>query len=170
MMRFTGKLRAPLLLALLLVLVTGCAGSRHRLKFAGLRYPASMSGYLQGPDGRVLPREVLEETGTLNEKVKFWGMMWALVPMGTAEKDAALSAAMNRAIEAHNGEGIINLQITSDSCGINMTPILDLLPFWPGCTVVQVQGAIVRRTTTTATVQPAPSEMRDIRMKQAATP
>ena len=32
----------------------------------------------------------------------------------------------------------------TDGCGINYVPALSLLPFWPGCADVTVEGQIVK--------------------------
>lgn len=132
--------------ALLAALVcSACSGSSHLFHMAELRYPASMSGYLYGPGDRLLSKDDLEVVADLKEKVRVWGIFWTKTEMNGESAEAELTEAINRAIEKSGGEAVMNLQFTSDACGISLTPVLSMLPFWPGCTVVGATGRIVRR-------------------------
>lgn len=58
-------------------------------------------------------------------------------------------------VTAAQGEAIINLSVTvSEGCALlNSFPVLNVLPIWPGCVPITIEGEIVRsrqKPTTTA--------------------
>ena len=46
--------------------------------------------------------------------------------------------------EEAGGDGIINVEFTSDYSKLNSVVLLNLLPIWPGCNTVSVSGNIVK--------------------------
>ena len=131
-----------LLLGVVGVSTSGCAGGRGDVLFDSLEYPASMSGYLHGANGRPVSPESLKVVGEFKENTRLYGIGFSWVPItGTVD----VSKAMNREIAAVDGEGVINLKVSSDGCMMNYMPVLSLLPLWPGCADVTIEGQIVKR-------------------------
>lgn len=131
-----------LLLAAVAVPLLGCAGGRGDVRFDSLEYPASMSGYLHGPNGRPVSPKSLSVVGEFEEEARLYGMVFSWVPV---TKTVDVSEAMNREIAAAGGEGMINVKVSSDGCVMNYMPVLSLLPVWPGCADVTVEGQIVKQ-------------------------
>jgi hypothetical protein len=119
---------------------TGCAGARGNMRFDRLAYPASMSGYLRASDGQILPPTSLYRVANIKETHTFWGMCYSLAALNHSYDPCD---AINRAVEAAHGDGIVNLRVSAKGCGWNYVPFLNLLPFWPGCTHVVIEGDIV---------------------------
>jgi hypothetical protein len=130
------------LLAVVGASIFGCAGSRGDVRFDSLEYPASMSGYLHGANGRSVSPKSLQVVGEFKENARLYGVGFSWVPI---TKTVDVSTAMNREIAAAGGEGVINLKVSSDGCMMNYMPVLSLLPFWPGCADVTIEGQIVKQ-------------------------
>jgi len=126
-----------LILGALCLTLSGCTGARGSLRFDQLDYPVSSSGYLYTP-------EAITEVVVVDQmylSVNLWGIGWSLIPLNGK---VDVSDLINYRISAAGGEGIINLSITTDNCGINYVWPLNMLPVWPGCVAVGIQGDIVR--------------------------
>ena len=121
---------------------TGCAAGSGTLRFKKLSYPVSMSPVLEDDSGKLLGTYDLEKRGKFKKEVTFTNLIWGLVPT-TGSVD--LSAEINKKIRGVKGEGIINFSVTAIPCGSNFIFQLIIIPFWPGCTRVVVEGTIVRR-------------------------
>ena len=130
------------LLALIALPLLGCAGGRGDVRFDSLEYPASMSGYLHDSRGRAVSPKSLEVVGEFKEETRLWGMLFSWVPV---TKTVDLSDEMNRDIAAANGEGMINVKVHSEGCVFNYIPVMSLLPIWPGCADVTIEGQIVKQ-------------------------
>lgn len=61
------------------------------------------------------------------------------------DEQADLSEDLNAAVRDFGGEGVARLQVQAGTCAFNWFWVLNWLPFWPGCTVVDVEGVVVRR-------------------------
>jgi hypothetical protein len=120
----------------------GCAGSRGWIKFDELRYPASMSPYLYGPNNELLAKDrELRVIDSFSGEHHYWGVVYSLVPLsGTKE----IGEQINRAIERAGGDGIVNVKVTSASNFMSEAFILNILPVWPSQTKVVVEGEIVK--------------------------
>ena len=103
-----------------------------------------MSGYLYNPEGRALPPESFSIADHFSHELKIWGLAYSWAPV-TKEADTDVSEALNAAIKKARGDGVIYLTVTSTRCWMNNVPIVTLLPFWPGCAKVTIEGEIVRR-------------------------
>ena len=91
-----------------------------------------------------------ERPVTVNELVKVgkvqwvervWGIFWSWIPL-TGTKD--VSFPINAQIARAGGEGVVNLAIKAENCGMNYVPFVNWLPIYPGCTYVTITGDIVR--------------------------
>jgi len=135
-------IRFCLLLFLPLALV-GCVGSRQDVRFSSVTVPLSLSGQLLDAQGRLVADESLETVGRLGASRRGWSIFWTLLPM----KGIDFSRDINEQVAAAGGEGVINLQVTSqEGCtlSLNQVPFAALLPIFPGCADVAVSGDIVR--------------------------
>ena len=80
--------------------------------------------------------------GEFSYSTRMWGLFFSWIPINGS---VDVSEAMNKAIAEHKGDGVINLTVRSDGCATNYLPALSLLPIWPGCADVTVEGQIVKQ-------------------------
>ena len=135
-------LRSTALIVLLVAFLAGCAGGRGTVRFDSVKYPVSMSGYVYGPKQQALSPKSLKVVGEFSHSMRMWGVLFSLVPI-TGSVD--VSDAINDAIAEHRGDGVINLKIRSEGCAVNYFPALSLMPIWPGCADVTIEGQVVKR-------------------------
>jgi len=124
--------------------MTGCfvAGSRGNVRFNELKYPASMSAYLYGPNNELLAKDrELQVVEQFSYKVNFWGTLYSLVSL-TGVKD--VSKEINNKIEYSGADGIINMKVISKPGILTHFHPLTLIPFWPSYTEVLIEGEIVK--------------------------
>jgi len=158
----------------ILAVLSGCAGARGSLTFDQLAYPASMSPYLVDRTGRSRSPGELEVVGRVKVEKKFWGMLYSWIPL-TGRHDA--SQGINQQVRAVSGDGVVNLTVVSDWCGLNHIPLLPAIPLWPGCADVSILGKIVKikAEVPPAAPPPAPPEtsppvQQSLRPRGGATP
>jgi hypothetical protein len=125
----------------LAALLGGCAGARGALAFDQLKFPVSSSAFIYAPDDRPVTVNELQRVGQLAWVERVWGIFWSWIPLtGTID----VSAPMNDQIARAGGQGVINLRVRVENCGMNYVPVFNLLPVYPGCSFVTVTGDIVR--------------------------
>lgn len=133
------------LLALSTIFLAGCAGARGVIELNSLAYPVSMSAYLYDQNNNIVAKEqALAVVDKFTYRKTAWGILWTLVPLSD---DRDIADAINEKLKETGGDGIINLSLTAEECGFNIfstTFLLSVLPFWPGCVNVTVEGEIVR--------------------------
>jgi hypothetical protein len=136
-------LRPPAAL-LAVVMAAGCAGASVHVTAERARYPLSMSDTVRDDTGAVYRRFALQKVGDFSASTTRVGLLYSAV---TPRSGYDVSDEVNNQIAAAQGEAIINLTITvSGECAVlNSFPVLNILPFWPGCIPVTVTGDIVRR-------------------------
>ncbi len=140
--RFISRL---LMLTFILPGVTSCAGGTVAWTGKKLKYPVSLSPSLYGPDGSVfIQGRELVKVGVFQFKSRYWGIFYGSIGLNSATD---IDEAMNKAIHDAGGDGITGLHVTNSGCGVNNVIILNILPIWPGCTLVEVSGSIVRSGT-----------------------
>ena len=125
--------------------MTGCfgaGGSKGRITFDELKYPASMSAYLYSPNNELLAKDrELRVIDRFSYKMNFWGTLYSFVQL-TGAKD--VGQEVNKIIEASGGDGIINVKVTAKPGFLTLSHPLTLLPFWPSNTEVFIEGEIVK--------------------------
>lgn len=123
----------------------GCAGAGDVFYFQELKHPTSMSAYLYGPDKKVVAKgKGLKTIADFKYEKRVWGIMYTFVTL-SEDINADLTNKINGAVTNADGDGMINVAITfKESCGISRVPIINLLPFWPGCVDVLVSGEVVK--------------------------
>ncbi|MEL6543789.1 MAG: hypothetical protein AAFQ82_04130 [Myxococcota bacterium] len=128
------------LILVTLVLSAGCAGARYQVKADGLSYPVSMSGALPDQSGNLFVlHHGLEVLGDIDESWRAWGVLY-----GETGTDVEVSEAISTRIRELGGDGAAAVTVTTANCGINYWPTLIVLPFFPGCVSVHVEGHVVR--------------------------
>jgi hypothetical protein len=128
--------------------LAACAGARPKLHFDDVRYPLSMSQYLMDADGRLVEPGMLRPIAVYSYEETGWAIGYSQIQLSQLD----LSGSINQAVEAAGGEAIIQLQITAknDPC-LNSNTLafgLNMIPFYPGCSRVLVEGVIVARKNT----------------------
>jgi hypothetical protein len=133
-----------LIAALVVALFAGCAGARVSVTAERARYPISFSGSVRDANGELRPRSSLVKVGELAASQTRMGFFYS---GATPRSSYDISDEVNAQVEAAHGEAVVYLTITvSDSCNVlNAFPVLNALPFWPGCVPLDVTGEIVRR-------------------------
>ena len=126
-------------------LLPGCAGAQVRVTAEGARYPLSLSAGVRDARGRLYDGPSLLKVGTLDVRKTTFGIFYSTAALPPTRD---FSDDVNRQIAAAGGEAVVNLQIgLGGGCGwLNGFPILNALPFWPGCVAVRLTGDIVRRS------------------------
>jgi len=92
------------------------------------------------PRGSVPPDE-MGVVGHVHHGTRFWAILYSLVGVSG---DYDMSDPINAQVRAAGGDGVSGLAVTSDGCNWNGVPILDVLPFWPGCVDLSISGNIVK--------------------------
>jgi hypothetical protein len=121
--------------------LSGCAGARGSVAFNKLEYPVSMSPYVESRSGRVLSPDDMQVVGEVKYETKIWGMGYSLIPL-TGEED--VSEPINQQVRSVRGDGVSQLSVAADYCSLNHVPLLNVLPVWPTCVDVSIQGQIYR--------------------------
>jgi hypothetical protein len=125
----------------LVAFLGGCAGGRGALAFDRLQFPVSSSPFIYGPDDRAYNPGELQPVGKMVWVERIWGLWWSWIPLsGTVDVSAPINAQIQRA----GGDGIINLKVVVENCGMNYVPVFNMVPLYPGCAYVTVTGDIVK--------------------------
>jgi hypothetical protein len=102
-----------------------------------------MSRGVRDVDGSLVPRDRRKIVGHVEWKGHAWGMLYSWISL-TPSSD--ISEAVNKQVAELNGDAVINLKVTSATCAMNIVPIFDMLPIWPGCANVTVTGDVIQVT------------------------
>jgi hypothetical protein len=133
----------PILAMVGLGLMAGCAGANVNILANNARFPISMSPVVRDQSGVLLDGQSLARVGEFEASSTKFAILYSMSSTGTFD----ISEAVNQQVAAAGGEAIVNFKIRADDgCTLmNTFPILNILPFWPGCIPVTVTGDIVRR-------------------------
>ncbi len=128
----------------LLGLLSGCAGARVEVTADRAAYPISMSSVVRDSAGVLLDMSSLRiASGFHVEKTRIGILYSDLTPRSTLD----ISDDVNAQVSAAGGEAIIRLSVTVDGgCNmLNTFPVLNIIPVWPGCVPVIIDGLVVKR-------------------------
>jgi hypothetical protein len=125
----------------LAVATSACAGARTALVAPDSRYPVSLTRGVRDANGELVPAERRDVVGKFEEIVSAWGLLYSAVNV-TPTTD--LSRAINDQVSAVRGDAIVNLHVATADCVLDWFIPLNMLPIWPGCTNVRLEGEIVR--------------------------
>ena len=118
-----------------------CAGANYLVDLSDCKYPLSLTPNLVDQHDNILKHG--QETKALGQfKVDqivispFWGI---------PKMNADVGALLNEEVEKLKGEAVVNLTMTNKDCFTNYLPLVSILPIWPGCRILQIDGTVVRR-------------------------
>jgi hypothetical protein len=134
----------PSLLLIAALTLAGCAGARVEVKADQSRYAISMSQVIRDQSGQAYDPRSLDRVGTFHaDKTRMGYLYSALTILSTID----ISEEVNQQVASVGGEAVVGLTVSvSDACDVlNVFPILNIIPLWPGCVPVTVTGDIVRR-------------------------
>jgi hypothetical protein len=136
--------------------VAGCAGARATVTAEHARYPISASHQVRDDAGNVHGRATLQTVGRLQASSTKFGLLYSLV---TVPSSYDISDEVNSQVEAAGGEAVILLDVSvTGGCDVlNGFPVLNVLPIWPGCVPITVEGDIVKRRLAPPLAVPAAS-------------
>jgi len=136
--------RRALVLMLMVSAAGGCAGGRVSIVAERSRYPISLSRAVRDQTGRLYEGLSLEHVGTLDAGGTRVGILYSAL---TIPPSMDISDDVNQQVAAAGGEAVVALTVSVGvGCEIlNVFPILNIVPLWPGCVPVSVTGDIVRR-------------------------
>jgi hypothetical protein len=129
---------------MLSILGIGCGIgiSGGRINFDDLKYPASMSSSLYGPDGEVMQQGSRLKAVKAFEYTKYyWSTFYSIIPL-SGSRD--IVEQMNNEIKDAGGDGMTTVSITSDYSKLTSVILLNMLPIWPGCSEIRITGTIVK--------------------------
>jgi hypothetical protein len=131
------------------LLACGCAGARVTVSADRARYPMSLSGTVRDEGGLLHDGATLRKVGRLSVQRTPVGFVYSTA---NAPSSYDISDAVNVQVASAGGEAVVNLAVSvSDACAVlNFFPVLNALPFWPGCVPVTITGDIVRRADASA--------------------
>jgi hypothetical protein len=102
-----------------------------------------MSPFLYGPSGELVAKDHgLVVIRQFEYRKTHWAIGYSLLSISRVNDVASI---INNEIALSKGDGMINLTITAKHSPINSIP-LSILPIWPGATVLEVKGDIVKLT------------------------
>ena len=139
-------LRLLMIIALALTL-GACSGAKGMVRLDTLKYPASTTAHLYGPEYQVLSVDKdLEKVGKLNLTTRLWSTLWGFLKLSGSKE---IGQKMNDKISKAGGQGVVNISFKASSCGMNnfyqyTWNLLNIIPIMPGCVKVRLKGDIVR--------------------------
>jgi hypothetical protein len=136
-------------------LATGCAGARATVRADHARYPISMSSEVRDQSGKVHGHATLQQVGHFEAETSRIGIFYSIL---TIPGSFDISDEVNQQVAAAGGEAVVRLNVSvSPGCDLlNGMPVLNMLPLWPGCVPITVEGDIVKRKPTPV-APPAPA-------------
>ncbi len=106
-----------------------------------LEYPTSLSGYLYDEKNEPIRIDKgLKKVGEVESSKRFWSLLYGQAQLSD---QMALFADFNAKVKNSGGIAVVNLQVENSACILNHFFVLNLLPFWPGCTVIELKGDAV---------------------------
>jgi hypothetical protein len=128
-------------LLFLLLALSGCAGGAVNVVAPNSKVPVSMSRGVRDQDGDLVTPERKQRVGVYQTKFTGYSLFYSLLPL-TPKKD--ISESINAQVAQAGGDAVVNLRVIGRGCGLNYVVIFNILPIWPGCTRVQVEGDIIK--------------------------
>ena len=119
-----------------------------------------MSGAVRDSTGAMLDTRFLKIVSQFHVEQTRIGILYSgVTPRSTID----ISDEVNSQVAAANGEAVIRLSITVDgSCSpLNAFPVLNIVPVWPGCVPVSIDGLIVKRRPLPKPATAGPSAVED---------
>lgn len=150
-------------LGALLTLGTGCAGARTNVVADTARYPISLSRAVRDADGSVVPQDRVAKVGKFHSDATAWGLLYTGIRL-TPRTD--ISKAVNGQVAAVGGDAVVNLRIMGSHCAGDFVPVVGLIPIWPGCANITVEGDIIKVLRATVEARRALAGARIVAMEE----
>jgi hypothetical protein len=128
-------------LVLFVCLLLGCAGARSTIVLPDSKVPVSLSNGMLGPNREILTNDEMQVVGKFHEERTAWGTLYSLVPF-TPSLD--ISDSINSQVAQAGGEGIVRMRVSSKPCALDYFVVFSIIPFWPGCASIEVDGDIIK--------------------------
>lgn len=128
-------------MAILVALSTGCAGARTTVVADTAGYPISLSRAVRDANGDIVTHDRVVKVGTLHDDATVWGLLYSAIRFNPRTD---ISQATNEQVAAAGGDAVVNLRVEGRQCALDWIPLVSLLPIWPGCATIKVQGDIVK--------------------------
>lgn len=126
---------------MIMLFIIGCGISGCRINFDNLKYPVSMSGSLYDPTGNLIgDGKGLKINQRFEYTTSLCSIFYSLIPLSRSDD---MVEQMNKKIEVAGGDGMTNVSVKSDYSMLTAAFPLSLLPMWPGCSKVTINGTIV---------------------------
>lgn len=145
-------------IALLLISLAGCAGGRVGITAYDAKVPVSMSRGVRDQNGELVSAERRVRVGKYEQQFSGFSIFYSLVPLSGRKN---LAPSINQQVEQVGGDAVINLRVSSRGCILNYFVGFNLLPIWPGCTRVTVEGDIIKVLPKEEIQPPAPPVMEE---------
>jgi hypothetical protein len=127
----------------LLTLLASCSIGIGVVRTDELKYPASLSPYLPDADGTIVSEQKgLEIIGKAYTSKRFYRIVYGAFPLNDTEWESGVE--LNAQVEKAGGQGLVNVEIENSPCAISQTGLLNIVPIWPGCNLVEIRGDIVK--------------------------
>ncbi len=123
------------------VALTGCAGARTTVVADTASYPISLSRGVRDADGDLVTSERIQKVGDFKSAATALGVFYSGAKL-TPRMD--ISKAVNAQVARVRGDAIVNLKVKSSVCASDVVPLVSMIPLWPGCANIVVEGEIVR--------------------------
>ncbi|MDH5721662.1 MAG: hypothetical protein OEZ13_13745 [Spirochaetia bacterium] len=121
-------------------IVGGAAG---KIKLKNSKYPVSLSHSLYDNDGKIVSeKNGLETIKHFKYNTSYWSILYTFIDLSD---DEDITMYLNTELDDLRGDGVINLEIENKQCINHMfIPMITILPFWPSCTNINLEGDFVR--------------------------
>jgi hypothetical protein len=119
----------------------GCAGARTSVRARTAEYPISMTHQMRAADGHLLTDRERATVGKFEMKSTVFGLLYEAIPLNPTTD---ISEEVNSQVKAANGEAITDLHVSAAACATDYFVVFHLIPFWPGCATIRVNGTIIK--------------------------
>lgn len=132
----------------ILVIFSSCFRSKGVITFNDLKHPVSTSAFLLDHNyALVMKGKDLDVLHVFEFKETSWSIFYGLIPLS---QNGDMSIKLNEIIDQHNGDGIVNLQISIEEGAVNkMYSFLfmylpGIIPVLPSSAGILLSGEVVK--------------------------
>lgn len=143
----------------LLASTHGCYGGSTRVIATGAMVPVSLSRAVRDANGRVLRLGEREVVGQVRIQRTAWSMFYGAVDLNP---ETDISGELNAQVQRLGGLAVANLRIEVKPCGWGWAWPLNWLPFWPGCSTLEIVGDAIRPRDARAASEPGASALQGV--------
>ncbi len=123
-------------------MISCATSSRGQIGFDDLKYPASLSACLYGPNNEILTKDKdLQVIKKYYFKKISWNLFYGLVSLSD---NSDVVKDINREIAETGGDGMVSIEVSSQEGIVNDFYFFNLLPFWPTYSKITIEADIVK--------------------------